>query len=521
MHSNPTLLNLYNAPIRSLACFFVIALLLADRAHLTFAHKPLLVIGETAPYAPVFCCAVAASSATMSTANATLLARSADNGGPTSRSSPENSDLFLNRGRALLSSWSLPSSAHDCVGAYPIEAFHGADHTAAQKFMAPDTRLCVFRNLCTELNGTDLRFVYFRDKHHPIPFEHSNTMGSLFDPPSPLLRTRYGGEWMHLAVRDGPIPPDFARIDIGEDVHILTEPLETPNIGHILGDGVWPIFNVLLDTRMLSTRNQLVFTRPSPTKTSPYTSLSQRPLKTLGDYPPKTCFSWAVAGDGGRKLDTPSLPTALSWSLLHDFVYERYQRGAAATIAAPPFVADQPSSAVEEQQPLQILVRFKNRRHTFTNYNELIINLRKCYPSAKVLLLVPESVSSFYGEFEILSQTSVYITPGGGGSFPALFLPNNAVVIFGAACWPHHALACSQATAGGVCCIQIERYIWSNFQFLHVDYYTFTGRHEEMSTNASSWFPALDWDYPVDIASMRAQIDRGLFLSRGRSYNVC
>jgi hypothetical protein len=418
--------------------------------------------------------------------------------------------LFVNRGKELLSSWEQPMSAHDCIGIAPIEVFHGADHTAAQKFMPPDTRICVFRNLCTEVDGTDIRFIYFRDEANPIPFEHSNTHGTIFDPPSPLLRLRNGGSYMHLTLRNGPIPSDFIRVDIDGDVHILTEPFDTSNFGHILGDGVWPIFNVMLETRMLSINNQLVFLQPPPTVSSPYTTLSTRSFKTLGDFPAKTCFSWAVAGDTGRSVRSPSLPTALSWSIMHDFVYERYQWGSAVEL--------QPASSASS---IQILVRYKDQRHAFTNYEELIDNLRKCYPSAKVQLIVPELMDSFYDELSILSKTSVYITPGGGGSFNAFFLPSNAAVIFGAACWPHHILACSQPTAGGVCCVQVERYIWSFFKFLHVDYYTYTGRQEDMVTKASSWFPALDWDYPVDLDYIRQQIDRALFLSSGRSYNVC
>ena len=420
------------------------------------------------------------------------------------------SSFYANHGKDLLSAWTHRASAHVCNGGTPVEVFHGADHTSQQRFMTPEKRSCVFRNLCWSGNN----FVYFKDAAYPIPFEHSNSMGPIFEPPAPLLS--YGQkfaddisrDWMRIAVEDGPIPESYKIAnDTGVDnepiVHVLVAASWLENIGHELADSVWPAFGTMMETRMLALDNQVVLFGTPDHAYGSHDCLSKRPSLNIAQYPAQTCFSWAVAGNGGRGLPSPPLPSLFSWSLMQDFVFARYGYQHAAL-----------SPATFQAEDFRIVVRYKIDRHSFTNYDALMSGLRCCYPGADVVLFNPENFT-FSEEIRFLSSASVYITPGGGGSFTAPFLSRNAVVIIAAACWPGTVLACATPTPEGACCVQVERHVWSMWQYMHVFYYTYDGPIARMVRQESSGFEPLLWNYPVHIPSLVSLIDKGLHLRSG------
>lgn len=440
---------------------------------------------------------------------------------PPPRAPPSNDAadaFFANHGKDLLSAWSLRASAHVCSGGTPIEVFHGADHSAPQSFLAPEKRSCVFRNLCWSGN----EFVYYRDPAHPIPFEYSNTAGAVFAPPAPLLATGQkvavseSREWLQLAVVDGPIPDAYVFADAAAaadaPVHILVTASYYDNIGHELADSVWPAFGTMLETRMLGLDNQVVLIGAPQVYYGAHETLSRRPVIHMGDVPAQTCFAWTIAGNGGRGLPSPPLPSLQSWSLMHDFAYGRYGWPRAAAGAAARLSSGSARRAQGEK--LHIVVRYKPERHSFTNYDALMASLAAHYPSANITLLKPEELD-FAAELQILSQASVYITPGGGGAFTAAYLPRNAVVIFAAACWPSAAEACAAPTPSGVCCFQVERHIWSNWQYLHAAYYNYVGAAGDMVRQEGGGFEPLKWNYPVAIDELLKMVQRGLYLSKG------
>ena len=462
------------------------------------------------------------------------------------------SSLFANHGKDVLSSWARPASAHVCSGGTPIEVFHGADHTAPQRFMAPEKRSCVFRNLCW--NGGE--FVYFRDPAHPLPFEYSNAAGPQFAPPSPLLalgqmldKYEYR-DWISLSMVDGPIPASYSMADgVGADgeptVHLLVASSSMNNIGHELADSVWPAFGTLLETRMLALDNQVVVMEKGAEPYGSFASLSQRPPVKLGAIPAQTCFPWAVAGNGGRGLPSPPLPSLFSWSAMQSFVFQRYglphgalevpvRAHAAAAAAAARVPAD-----ASPADGLRIVIRHKTGRHTFTNFDELVGELRRCYPSADVALVDPETLS-FEEELRLIANATVYITPGGGGSFTAPFLSRNAILIIAAACWPGTAAGlgadtavglgidknnpCQAPSPAGVCCMQVERHVWSNWQYIHTEYLTYLGPVDAMRRDPAAThenFEALSWNYPANPATVMEIIDRRLFVSRGIAASNC
>jgi hypothetical protein len=451
------------------------------------------------------------------TVNDNVSSASTHSQAPTPAVRNAGAQLFANHGKDVLSSWARPATAHVCSGGAPIEIFHGADHTAPQRFMSPEKRSCVFRNLCW--SGSE--FVYFRDPVHPLPFEHSNAAGGLFAPPAPLLA--YGQKfdkddernWLHLTVADGPIPASYrmatgAGADGEPTVHVLVGASWLDNIGHELADSVWPAFGTLLDTRMLALDNQVVIVGEPLKSFGSHAGLSQRPPMSLAGVPPQTCFPWAVAGNGGRGLPSPPLPSLFSWAAMQSFVFQRYGLAHSALGAA----TSTSEAAVDNGGQLHIVIRLKTSRHTFTNYDELVAGLQRCYPSASVSLFIPGTLS-FEEELRLLARAAVYITPGGGGSFTAPFLSRNAVLVLGAACWPAAAAACQAPTLEGACCVQIERHVWSNWQYIHTEILTYLGPTSAMVRDPADGLEPLRWNYPASLPALVELINRGLFLSRG------
>ena len=445
-----------------------------------------------------------------------------------------NSSFFSNYGKVVLDGWSGAgregSSAHVCSTPTPNDPIFGGNPSPPQQFSAPQHRVCTFRNLCWD--GESREFVYFRDISYAMPFEHSNSHGDVFEPPSPFLdlassfsdpqrNAPIALDWMHLRVEDGPFSRlGFTLAEDTESVHLLMAlHWAYPNPGHEQADNTWPAFNTMLETGMLAMDHQLVYVQvsdwpPYPPKTQEM--LSRRPGRAMSSYSNKTCFSWAIAGMGGRWVLGPPLPSAFSFRVLHDFVRERY--GYPPSITAP----ETTGGAADDR--INIVVNYKQTHHSFHNYSGFLADLARCYPSANVVLFKNEEHPSFREEIDILSNATVYITPGGGSSFSAVFLPAGAVVVYGSACWPRTQRDCAEPTAGGVCCMQIERHIWSRFSHLHVAYYTHTGDVGLLKSDPtvpSYWWPPFNWDYPIDFSAMSTLIDRGLFMSRGRSYNAC
>lgn len=440
---------------------------------------------------------------------------------------------FRNYGKAVLGSWVSNSSAHVCVGATPYEANFGVSHTGAQQFMDPNGRVCTFRNLCVRPRSAQagVEFVYFRDAAHPLPFEHSNAHGPVFEPPNPLLEMSASPDMVSLVVEVGPIPANYylAESDV---VHVPIIPSYVDSRGHELADFTWPIFYTMLETGMLALDNQVVLFADPLGLVSPFyrsfESLSIRPAHAISKYPTHTCFPWAIAGIGGRWLAKPLL-TSSSWRTLHDFVYARYRlpdpAAARLVTEAPEQHAAQLVGLHTQDADIHFVIRYKASGHAFSNYEHIVDELERCYPSAVVTLIMPDELS-FKGEVELLSRTSVYITPSGGGAFSSVYLPTGAVVIYGAVCWPASTDPCQVASPSGVCCLQLERYIWSAASpHLHVSYYTYSGPAKALTKNRpttpaypSGW---LDWDYPVNVSALFELIDRGLYLSKGRSFNTC
>ena len=445
----------------------------------------------------------------------------------------DSPSAYRNYGKDVLASWSnADASAHVCLGSSPPDINGGADKFGPQKFMTAASRKCVFRNLC----WSGSRFEYFRGAD-PLPFEHSNSAGDVYDPPDPLLDLSNDdafrkGDFLRVTAVDGAIPSHYTRTD-PDTVHVIAvgrffrQGEKHGNIGHEFGDSTWVVFNTMLDTGMLSTDNQVVYFDMDGrhavlegARTADM--LSSRPLASMQSFPGPTCFSWAAAGSGARYLFSPSLPTAAAWRAMHDFVYARF-----GLDGGPRRLAESQADAAAASPPIRILVRYKDHRHTFSNYPQIIADLQRCFPSSSVELYDPGNVTNtFHAEFLELSRTDVYITPGGGGSFMAPFLPVNSAVIFGAACWPSVAGAtegvCSNPTPGGACCVQVERFLWSALPYLHVSYYNYMGAVTELRRQPG--VPAngvLDFDYPVDTARLTKLVKRALQLSKGRTFSDC
>ncbi len=67
---------------------------------------------------------------------------------------------------------------------------------------------------------------------------------------------------------------------------------------------------------------------------------------------------------------------------------------------------------------------YKNstRKTTIVNYQETIDFIRKTYPTIPIQVIAPQNMS-MYQQLEVMTKTTILITPSGGISFLAPFLP--------------------------------------------------------------------------------------------------
>jgi Glycosyltransferase 61 len=235
-----------------------------------------------------------------------------------------------------------------------------------------------------------------------------------------------------------------------------------------------------LKGRATALDNQLVYTEgwrsgpigcplSSPFVQKGLAALSSRPVKHLKSYQ-ATQFPMLVAGDASRYLPFGGFADPLSAVRYRQFVF------ATRRITLPDGEAVDP--------PL-ILVRLKSHRHRILNVPELVQFLRRRYPGARVFAYDPAKLGG-NAEIELMSRTSVLVTPAGGGSFGAVFLPDGAAAIFLDICWPCAAKADNSSVGlqsydplngTQICCAKLESYLWSKMPFLDL-YYT----HRDPST---------------------------------------
>ncbi|KAK4047101.1 hypothetical protein OIO90_006303 [Microbotryomycetes sp. JL221] len=211
---------------------------------------------------------------------------------------------------------------------------------------------------------------------------------------------------------------------------ILTEAWWPENFGHALGDDYLPIYRLAKYFDQFDSKDLSVIFHPScHDRGSPGDEMNrgcshhQEMSNLLFDLPTidlnssslfkkegsKLCFRQLLIGTGGLRMGTPA--EASVWTGFAETIKER---------------ARVRTNVLPSKQRISIM--FKPRKRTLKNYDALEQHLKDRF-QIEVKILDPNQLS-LTEQLQELQQTTVLVSPCGGISFSATFLPRGASAVF-------------------------------------------------------------------------------------------
>eukprot|EP01116_Phalansterium_solitarium_P015951 TRINITY_DN3598_c0_g1_i1.p1 TRINITY_DN3598_c0_g1~~TRINITY_DN3598_c0_g1_i1.p1 ORF type:complete len:496 (+),score=155.28 TRINITY_DN3598_c0_g1_i1:1271-2758(+) len=414
-------------------------------------------------------------------------------------------------------------TSHRCMGGAPMEVWQRAPGVPPFPLgWTPDFRFrtCIFRNICF-LNNT---FYYHQNPKSVIPWDDTPVhSGPLQQPPEPLVRLDADLEWAGSGYRKGtgsdwtptvrnePIPASavFANESVA---HFFFTRAQSLNIGHNIGDDMLSLFLILQmfgfadsDVQLLlqdscrAPRNTLGNTHAVPQckklqrKCYNFLNPDRPPLDFLdiddgqGRHP--RCFPIMIAGAGPYGYHNAMNYKGDIFTQFRDWMYFKF--GMARTFAP---------LAEFGQRPVITVIR-KNGRHRFINHDDFVAHLRKTYTRFDVNEL-DGALLTMDQEIAMMQNTTLLIAPPGGSGFSCMFLPDNAVGIFGGYCQPNHERT-------GVNCNKMDGYFWASLPyFKHLHYYQRdpAAHGDENSYNITFSTFDLVMDQAMEVIGMKSDI---------------
>jgi len=269
--------------------------------------------------------------------------------------------------------------------------------------------------------------------------------------------------------------------------NVLYHPHYPSNMGHVIGDDLFPIFNLMSSFGMLTNDAQLIISRDcakifagqaKKTEQCDFFLNMLLPGITSRKYLAATeenftskvraaaagadgsagtgaqdlvCFEQLLVGNGPWGFQQ-SLGKAPSWWSYHAFYLSNLGVNPNRTPKKP-----------------RITVSIKKGKRALANNDELVDHLRKTFPNYEIDALELRSLGGWKAELEYLLDTSILITPCGGVSMSAMFLPHNAALII----VDYYNLR-KQVSFG------MEERLWANLGYVRPFHYPFTLDEVEM-----------------------------------------
>lgn len=343
-----------------------------------------------------------------------------------------------------------------------------------------DDTSCRFRNVCLDL--TMSQWQYFQDpaeKDFPLLAMDDGRIITEF--PRPLLNLRSMGlqqdaqYWTPTKIV-GAIPQTSAtawprRNDSEPDVHLLYHGHYPSNMGHLIGDDLFPLFNLMQSFRLTTNSPQLLMSRsceeifprskkaatcekfmqifPRGVTDRPVVAVTQQAaLRQALRIPPTAslvCFENLLAGLSPFGFQQ-SLGRADAWHAYHDFYLSN--------------LGLLPNHTPRKQR---IVVSIKEGKRGFANTRELIQHLKQTFGSRFEIHAVElRTLGSWRNELAYLLDTSVLITPCGGVSMSAMFLPKGSAMVI-----VDYFSTRAQTSVG------MEEKLWTNTGYIRPFHYPF------------------------------------------------
>jgi hypothetical protein len=364
--------------------------------------------------------------------------------------------------------------------------------------------LCIFRNVIWQPDAQNRvdggSFIYHQNPNRPIPWDFPwGTNLPKIDLPLHEL------EMVHfrrpVKVSDKPIPLNWKRFtDPSNDqqaVVIAKQDCSTI-IGHSLGDTIWPVANAMLELRMWSLQNIILwagnctFEVDKPWKSKFWETIADKKnikylheigknpssqndekdniKKTTGNnnnnYYSPVVLPLVVTGTGGRYLaDSFAAGVMNSWSRDRTYRVMNFKPGSAK------------EHAYRMGRPRILLIE-KSPGHRILNLPEVSNHLRKKFPRVQVDVIFPKDLSA-RDEIATAAETTILITPSGTTSFIASFMRDGSTAIFANLCWradkAYNAPSATQSyvadkNGNHVYCGRLENHIWTRLPHLYKFY---------------------------------------------------
>lgn len=324
------------------------------------------------------------------------------------------------------------TSAHFCLGE------GGATGYFRPEGDDPDwiVRRCVFKNIC--IDAAQMKIRYF------LPSEIGKGVGMDLDHPLRVLQRRNASapflmlrsidraeaHKLSLELVDGTFDPNSAP---RHEIAVYYQPLWLGhNVGHVLLDDAFPMFEMLSNFGLLDPDRTTVFGKhrfnctETPDLCRKFVAPFWRPITAKPiRYLESGCFKTVLAGSGNATAVHPfGGGSANGRAYLMDKFVESIMRHAGLVLPSPP---------PDPNRPLVLLVAKQGKRN-FSNIDDVHRHLvARGFPTyvgkPEVKITRDLHLLSIAEQFRLLQRTSVLVTPCGGVSMVGHFLPRNAHIV--------------------------------------------------------------------------------------------
>lgn len=153
-------------------------------------------------------------------------------------------------------------------------------------------------------------------------------------------------------------------------------------------------------------------------------------------------------------------------------------------------------------------------RHAWRNHEEIARSINHAFRECELQVLSPDSTTGDYGTMEqqirVIQRTTVLVSPCGGVSAIAHFLPEPSVMVLGASCYPCDSLgACCEGER--VCCRRMDGHVADYWPHVKDLYYYVDDRESLVSDTPTHWG---HWDYLVNTSKLVSIVHAGLTFLR-------
>ena len=292
------------------------------------------------------------------------------------------------------------------------------------------------------------------------------------------------------------------------DVYLLYHPHYPSNIGHVIGDDFFPLFNLQQSFGMLSNDAQLLLSRDceriflpgAPKKAEachrfmgmltpgmtgrPWLAATQPDLAEKLGMKAGTdllCFENVLAGSGPWGFQQ-SLGKAAAWWQYHAF-----------------YLSNLGLSPSHTPRRHRITVSVKDGKRSIYNNGDMVAHLQAAFPQHQVEAVELYELGGWRQELSYLLDTTVLITPCGGVSMSAMFLPHGSALV---------VVDYWHVTKNNS--VGMEERLWANLGYVRPFHYPFTAAEvvlDEPGRRRDSYQDMRDWGrVRVDLKRMETVV---------------